>query len=461
MTAAPASSRSEMSLPTFDDLPDGLVVVDETGRVHVANAAFLAMIHRSRREVVDQPLEQLVAEEDMLRLLGFQALFGSGPLQDGHMIFTGSDGNRRPLIISSGNSRDQRHVLITARVSGTVQRELADASRWVAEEQERSMSLAQARDALVAKNAALLAAQADLEQAYLRLQKEAAAREKLERELSAARKLEAIGQLSAGVAHEINTPLQYVGDSVHFLGQAFVRITSYAERVTRLSESAAATSWEEARAALLGAAKETRLGFVLDEIPKAVQASKEGIEQVSKIVQALKAFAHQDQEERAPSDLNAALRNALVMAQHEYKNVAVASEDLGELPLVDCSLSQLNQVFLNLIVNAAHAIADAGKEGRGTIAVSTRAVDGFAEITITDDGCGIPEAIRHKVFDPFFTTKEVGRGSGQGLALAREVVVERHGGTVTFESEVGKGTAFKVRVPIDGGPGQPRSDLIG
>jgi signal transduction histidine kinase len=232
--------------------------------------------------------------------------------------------------------------------------------------------------------------------------------------------------------------------------------------VARLSESAPEISWAEARAALFGAAEETRLGFVLEEIPKAVRASKEGIEQVSKIVQALKAFAHQDQEERAPSDLNAAVRNALVMAQHEYKNVAVALEDLGDLPLVHCSLSELNQVFLNLIVNAAHAIEDAKRADRGSIVLRTRAADGFAEITITDDGCGIPDAIRHKVFEPFFTTKEVGRGSGQGLALAREVVVERHGGTVTFESEVGKGTVFKVRVPIDGRPGQARrSDLIG
>jgi PAS domain S-box-containing protein len=460
MSAAPASGPSAVSPPTFDDLPDGLVVVDEGGRVQDANSAFLTMIHRARHEVVERSLEHLVAEEDMLHLLGFQALFGSGPLQDGHMIFTASDGSRRPLIISSGSSRDQRCILIMARVSGMVQRELADASRWVAEEQERSLSLAQARDALAAKNAALLAAQADLEQAYLRLKNEAAAREKLERELSAARKLEAIGQLSAGVAHEINTPLQYVGDSVHFLGQAFARITSYAERVAHLTDAEPAPGWAEARAALLGAAKDTRLAFVLDEIPKAVQASKEGIEQVSKIVQALKAFAHHDQEERAPSDLNAALRNALVMAQHEYKNVAVATEDLGELPPVDCSLGQLNQVFLNLIVNAAHAIADAGKEGRGTIAVRTRAVDGFAEITISDDGCGIPENIRHKVFEPFFTTKDVGRGSGQGLALAHEVVVERHGGTVSFESEVGKGTAFKVRVPIHGDAG-PTSELIG
>jgi signal transduction histidine kinase len=462
MTVAPASSPSAVWLPTFDDLPDGLVVVDGAGCVREANLAFLSMVQRARQEVVAQPLEQLVAEEDMLHLLGFQALFGAGPLQDGHIIFTASDGSRRPLIISSGSSRDQRYILITARVSGMVQRELADASRWVAAEQERSMSLAQARDALAAKNAALLTAQADLEQAYLRLQKEASTREKLERELSAARKLEAIGQLSAGVAHEINTPLQYVGDSVHFLGQAFARITSYAERVTRLSESTPAISWTEAQAALVGAAKETKLAFVLDEIPQAVRASKEGIEQVSKIVQALKAFAHQDQEERGPSDLNAAVRNALVMAQHEYKNVAVAVEELGDLPLVHCSLSQLNQVFLNLIVNAAHAIEDARKEDRGTIVVRTRAVDDFAEITIADDGCGIPDAIRHKVFEPFFTTKEVGRGSGQGLALAREVVVERHGGTVTFESEAGKGTVFKVRVPIDGSPGQARgADLIG
>ncbi|HET9960549.1 MAG TPA: ATP-binding protein, partial [Polyangiaceae bacterium] len=237
-------------------------------------------------------------------------------------------------------------------------------------------------------------------------------------------------------------------DSVHFLGQAFSRISNYLERITGLLEQRPAPSLTEAEAAISDARKQARLAFLMSEVPQALVACKEGIGQVSNIVQALKAFSHQDQDEKSPDDLNAALRSALVMARHEYKNLAVVHEELGELPLVPCLITQLNQVFLNLIVNAAHAIADAGRAELGTITVRSRVVDGCAEISIADDGCGIPAAIQHKIFEPFFTTKEVGRGTGQGLALARQMVVDRHGGSIEFESEVGKGTSFKIRLPI-------------
>jgi len=451
MTAvAPISSSAATVLPTFDDLPDGVLVIDRSGRVQQANLAFLTLMDRGHAEVVGQPLEALVAEEDMLHLAGFDAMFGAGAIQDGNVIFTTSDGRRRPLIISAGPARDERYLLITARVAGVVQRELADASRWVVQEQERSMSLIEARDELFAKNEALCAAQADLEGAYAKLQAEVATRERLEHELNLARKLEAIGQLSAGVAHEINTPLQYVGDSVHFLGQAFQRISGYIERVDQLAKAEQPPAWSEVLAALQAGRKEARLQFVMEEVPRAVLASKEGVEHVSRIVQALKAFSHRGSEEKCASDVNAAIQNTLVMANNEFKTVATAHTDLGDLPPVCCIISQLNQVFLNLIVNAGHAISDAGRSSPGTIKVSSRAEDGVVIIDISDDGGGIPDHIRHKIFEQFFTTKEVGRGTGQGLALARKIVVDGHGGTLTFASEVGKGTTFTLRLPIDG-----------
>jgi signal transduction histidine kinase len=450
MTApSPISSLDAMGVPEFDDLPDGVIVVDRSGRVEQANSTFLAQVERAPREVLHQLLEDLVADEDVMRLVGFRAMFDAGPVQDGHVIFSSADGRRRPLIISGGLSRNERHLIITTRPAGVVQRELADASRWVVQEQERSMSLTEARDALFAKNEALRLAQVDLQRAYERLQTEVANRERLELALGLARKLEAVGQLSAGVAHEINTPLQYVGDSVHFLGQAFQRLTTYVERVHGLTSAEASSSWSDFVAAHEAARKEGRLAFVLDEIPRAIVASKEGIEHVSKIVQALKAFSHQGSEEKGASDINAAIANTLVMAHHEYKSSATVVTELGELPPVMCVVSQLNQVFLNLIVNAAHAIADAAR-GSGTITVVSRAVDHFVEVSISDDGCGIPQELHHKVFEAFFTTKEIGRGTGQGLALARQIVVGGHGGTLSFQSSVGKGTTFTLRLPIDG-----------
>jgi signal transduction histidine kinase len=167
-------------------------------------------------------------------------------------------------------------------------------------------------------------------------------------------------------------------------------------------------------------------------------------------VQALKAFSHRGSDEKCASDINAAIQNTLVMAHNEYKVVATAQIDLGDLPPVRCIISQLNQVFLNLIVNAAHAIADLGRSSPGCIKVTSRAIDSVVQVDISDDGGGIPEHIRHKIFEQFFTTKEVGRGTGQGLALARQIIVDGHGGTLTFTSEVGKGTTFTLRLPIDG-----------
>jgi PAS domain S-box-containing protein len=448
--AVPVSHPATEPLASFDDLPDGVLVADAAGRVLHANLAFLALIGRTRAEVIGRRVEALVAEEDMLHLAGFDALFHAGPIQDCIVIFTTPDGRQRPLVVSSAQARDQNTLLLTARMAGVVQQELADASRWVVQEQERSINLAEARDALFAKNAALHAAQADLEQAYAKLQNEVATRERLEQELSLARRLEAIGQLSAGVAHEINTPLQYVGDSVHFLGQAFQRVTGYLKRVDQLTQAEPAPTWSELLSGLQKARQETRLDFVLEEVPRAVHASKEGVEHVSKIVQALKAFSHRGTEEKGASDLNAAIENTLLMTQNEYKSVATARTDLGELPPVCCIISQLNQVLLNLIVNAAHAIAEARRPSLGCITVKSRASDNVVEIEISDDGTGIPEHVRHKIFEQFFTTKEVGRGSGQGLALARQIIVDNHGGTLSFTSEVGKGTTFTLRLPVDG-----------
>jgi len=168
-------------------------------------------------------------------------------------------------------------------------------------------------------------------------------------------------------------------------------------------------------------------------------------------VRAMKDFAHPESKEKAAADLNKALLSTLAVARNELKCVADVETDLGDLPLVVCNISDLNQVFLNLLVNAAHAIGDVVKDTgkKGKIRVCTVAEGKTVLVTITDTGCGIPEGIRTKVFDPFFTTKGVGCGTGQGLAIARSVVVERHKGTLTFESEVGKGTSFYVRLPVE------------
>jgi signal transduction histidine kinase len=275
------------------------------------------------------------------------------------------------------------------------------------------------------------------------------AERQLEAELRQAQKLEAVGQLASGIAHEINTPIQYVGDGTRFVKDAF---TSVAE-VLRVHQAALGSVQlpSEVEVRLRSAVEAADLDYILEEVPKASAQVLEGVQRVSSIVRAMKEFAHPDQKEMVPMDLNRALSATLEISRNEYKYIADVQTDYGDVPLVCCHAGELNQVFLNIIVNAAHAIADVVEEtkGRGVIGVRTRAEAGHVIVAISDTGGGIPCEIQDKIFDPFFTTKPVGRGTGQGLAIARSVV-KKHAGQLTFTTEPGRGTTFVVRLPTSG-----------
>jgi PAS domain S-box-containing protein len=277
-------------------------------------------------------------------------------------------------------------------------------------------------------------------------------RDVAEMELRQAQKLESVGRLASGIAHEINTPMQFVSDNVRFLQDSFGQLQEVIGKLHELSGS----SFDQcsgndlcAEIGRLDANLDSE--YLLKEIPEALSQTLDGVERVVTIVRAMKEFAHPENRGMIPADLNKALVNTLTVARNELKYVADVETEFGDLPLVICSLSDINQVFLNLLVNAAHAIADVvGDTGRkGTIRIETRTEGAMAVIGIADTGAGIPAGIRNRIFDPFFTTKQVGRGTGQGLAIARSVV-DRHKGTLTFESEVGKGTTFYIRLPIEG-----------
>lgn len=274
---------------------------------------------------------------------------------------------------------------------------------------------------------------------------------RLEVELRHSQKLEAVGSLAAGIAHELNTPIQFVGDNLRFLEGAFAGLGELIGSYQDMKNAAAAGELDARLLDGVRQAEETAdLDYLRDEVPKAVRQSLDGIERVATIVRAMKDFAHPDHGERTAADLNRALESTLTVARNELKYVADVETDFRELPPVPCRLGDLNQVFLNLLVNAAHAIRDVVKDTgkRGRIRVTTRQDGAHVKIAISDTGCGIPPEIREKIFDPFFTTKEVGRGTGQGLAIARSIIVEKHGGTLTFESEVDRGSTFVVRLPL-------------
>jgi signal transduction histidine kinase len=274
---------------------------------------------------------------------------------------------------------------------------------------------------------------------------------RLGRELAAAQKLESVGRLAAGVAHEINTPVQFVSDNVHFLRTAITDIAAVIQAYRGLQQAVASSS-DVASAARLAseAEKAADLDFIMENAPAALDSSLEGLGRIATIVRSMKEFAHPDHADKTSADLNQAIRSTLVIANNEYKYVAEVETDFGELPPVPCHLGEINQVVLNLLVNAAHAISDVVKDSgaMGKLTVRTRFDANEVEIAIGDSGGGIPEAAREKVFDPFFTTKEVGRGTGQGLAIAHSVIVNKHGGTLRFETECGKGTTFFIRLPI-------------
>jgi signal transduction histidine kinase len=258
-----------------------------------------------------------------------------------------------------------------------------------------------------------------------------------------------VGRLAAGVAHEINTPVQFVNDSVHFLQDAMADLTAL---ITEYRAFVDAAGPSDAACRIGEAEDQADLAYLLDRVPKALERSIDGLQRLSTIVRSMKEFAHPDQKEMAAVDLNHAIESTLTIARSEYKYVADVDLDLGTLPLVTCHGGDINQVVLNLLVNAAHAIGDVvqGTERRGTIKVSTRQEGGWARIAIGDTGGGIPEEVQDRIFEPFFTTKEVGRGTGQGLAIARSVVVEKHGGDLSFLTEAGVGTTFLIRIPIAG-----------
>ena len=275
---------------------------------------------------------------------------------------------------------------------------------------------------------------------------------RLEIELRHSQKLESVGRLAAGIAHEINTPIQFVGDNVDFLSGAFQQVLALCDTYGKLCAKAASVPLSaEDIEGLKKQEEQADLEYIRANVATSIASTIDGVGGVARIVQSMKAFAHPDHGERAMADLNAALRDTLTVATNELKYVAKVETDFGKIPAVPCFVNDLNQVFLNLLVNAAHAIGDVvGKSGKlGVIRVRTYLEGSIVVIAISDTGTGIPEAVQGRIFDPFFTTKEVGKGTGQGLALARAVVVDQHGGSLTFETEMGKGTTFFVRIPFD------------
>jgi signal transduction histidine kinase len=273
----------------------------------------------------------------------------------------------------------------------------------------------------------------------------------LEDQLVQVQKLESIGQLAAGIAHEINTPTQYVGDNTRFLQNAFKDLSGLLEKYEELIEAVnAGTVEDDFIREVQEKVEEVNVEYLKNEIPTAIQQTLEGMELIAKIVLAMKEFLHPSTADKTAIDINKAIESTITLARNEWNYVAeLVTEFDPSLPLVPCMPGEFKQVILNIIINAAQAIADNMDDGsteKGTITISTSSDGDWAEIRISDTGTGIPKSVRTRIFDPFFTTR---KATGQGLTISHAIIVENHGGTLTFDTEVGKGSTFTIRLPIE------------
>ncbi len=279
-------------------------------------------------------------------------------------------------------------------------------------------------------------------------------RNNLEITLRHSQKMEAIGQLAAGIAHEINTPVQFIGDHTWFLLDAFGDIMKVVEKCESLAAACKKGGIHtELIAEIDAACEESDLEYLKAAVPTSVKQSLEGVDRVATIVRAMKEFSHPGVDDKTAIDLNHAIQNTIDVARNEWKYVAdVTTQFDADLPIVECKVSEVNQVILNMIVNAAHAIEDKskhnGNDTLGSIHITTRGLESVVEVRIRDSGTGIPDELRSRIFDPFFTSKEVGKGTGQGLAISHNVIVNKHGGSIDVETEPGVGTTFVIRLPV-------------
>jgi two-component system, NtrC family, sensor kinase len=266
-------------------------------------------------------------------------------------------------------------------------------------------------------------------------------RDRVEAEMRIGQRLEAIGQVAAGVAHEISTPVQYIGDNAEFISEATSELLVLVQRLASGGELVTRTIAE--------LDLQIDIADLTTAIPNATRSIQQGVARIASLIGAMRELSHPGGRTARPADVNRALESALEVTAASYRYQADVDKQLEKLPPVTCHIAELGQVFLNLIVNAAHAMEGPGKP-RGKLGIRSRVDGDHVVISISDTGCGIPEAIRAQVFEAFFTTKEIGRGTGQGLAISRAIVAERHRGSLTFDSVVGQGTTFHVRLPIAG-----------
>jgi len=399
--------REEASRTILETTGDGIIIVDDAGSIKMLNRAAKVIFGCIEASLIGHNIDELLDPEGDESFSFYLDASEHEPVNTLHETSgIQSDGTRIPIEINltKANIPDRDMVIISVR-DITARRE--NEAEW----------------------------------------------EKMEVQLRQSQKLESIGQLAAGIAHEINTPIQFIGDNMRFIKEAFDDIQRLYDTRRRLIEEIKQGKMphdliEEAKQV----EKEIDFEYLRVEAPKAIKQSLEGIERVEDIVRSMKQFSHPGIEEKILVDINSAIESTVTVSRNEWKYYAEMKLNLDpSLPMVPCHPGELNQAILNIVVNAAHAIRekkDKDEGASGIIAISTSKLASKVKIVISDTGIGIPSKILSSIFDPFFTTKEVGQGTGQGLAITYSVIVDKHGGTIDVESQLGEGTTFTITLPL-------------
>lgn len=395
----------EMLRAITDAVQSAVFLIDDEDRIQFVNPAAGATFGYSREEMIGYRLHEIIIPE-RFRQQAREGLSAYSHTGEGPML------GKPQEMIARHKSGKELTILIQV---GRIYKE----GRWWA--------VGSAVDITER-----LEAEADLKRA----QNEA---------LHAAR-LASVGQLAAGIAHEINTPAQYVSDNLRFIDEAVNSILPVLSVAQNLAKT---ISDRQTAAAFDDSYEKADVEYLVEELPAAIRQSLDGIGKVSQIVRSMKEFSHPGGGAKELADINKAIENAITITRSTWKEAATVEPRFDpDLPQVYCSIGEMNQVFLNLIVNAAHAIEQAKKPEMGTIAIETRVAGDEVLIAVADTGGGIPAAIREHIFDPFFTTKSVGKGSGQGLAICYDIVVNKHKGRIEVGGVPGQGAVFTVYLPI-------------
>ncbi|MEW8350676.1 MAG: ATP-binding protein [Candidatus Thiodiazotropha taylori] len=393
-----------------NSMSEGFVVLDHGGVVRYANPESARLIGWTENEMLGKQFSQIVygekkpAKEKNVKTIVMDTLKDGVIRADNDDLFSHKSGHGIDIVFSVSpmlQSGDEKRVVLT--FSDISERKRADRERM-----------------------------------------------DLERQLNQTHKMEAVGQLAGGIAHEINTPIQYIGDNLKFIKESQQDMQNLLQDYADLSSKAKQQPELQAELEKIDETiEEIDLEYLTEETTNAIDQSITGASQVARIVLAMKEFAHPGGKDMALADLNRIVSNAVAVCKNEWKYVADTRLQLSDnLPDVKCLAGEVSQVVLNIIVNAAHAIEAAKREEKGTITITTELKDEQVEIRVSDTGTGIPEEAQEYVFNPFFTTKDVGRGTGQGLAIAQDIIVGKHQGELLFETEQGVGTTFIIRLPL-------------